>query len=240
MMRDLSLHSTARTTPRGNTSRFTVSWAIACATGLLAALMGPTAQAVDKLVVVGLTKDKAVVEVDGKRRVLNLGEESPEGLRLRSADSQQAVIEVDGKTATYRVGTHITSAFKGPAEQPKLRIFPDPRGMYFTDGIINGSPIHFLVDTGATTIALDKAQARSLGIKYKLDGQPGMVSTASGVVKAYGIRLSTVKVGPITLRDVEAAVLDGDSPGTDALLGMSFLSRINMNRDKEVLELQAK
>jgi aspartyl protease family protein len=214
--------------------------ACALTAGLLAVLAAPLALAVDKLVVVGLTKDKAIVEVDGKRRVLSLGEDSPEGLRLRSADSRQAVIEVDGKTDTYRVGTHITSAFKGPAEQPKLRIFPDPRGMYFTDGTINGTPIHFLVDTGATTIALDKAQARSLGINYRLDGQAGMVSTASNVVKAYRIRLSTVKVGPITLRDVEAAVLDGDAPGSDALLGMSFLSRINMNRDKEVLELQAK
>jgi aspartyl protease family protein len=233
-------HSTARTPLRGNAPAPGSPAAFALAAGLLAFAAVPAALAVDKLVVVGLTKDKAVVEVDGKRRVLTLGEESPEGLRLRSADSREAVIDVDGKTGTYRVGTHITSAFKAPAEQPKLRIFPDPRGMYFTDGTINGTPIRFLVDTGATTIALDKAQARSLGINYRLDGQAGMVSTASNVVKAYRIRLSTVKVGPITLRDVEAAVLDADAPGSDALLGMSFLSRINMNRDGNVMELQAK
>ncbi len=62
------------------------------------------AQAVEKISILGLFKDKAIINVDGKRRVLASGQTSPEGVTLIAADSRKAVLEIDGRQATYALG----------------------------------------------------------------------------------------------------------------------------------------
>jgi aspartyl protease family protein len=102
-------------------------------------------------------------------------------------------------------------------------------------GQINGGTIQLLVDTGATVIAIPRADARRLGINYR-NGQRGFTETANGKAAAYRITLDTVKVGDITLYNVEAVVLEGDGLKI-ALLGMSFLNRTEMKRDGQALTL---
>ena len=110
-----------------------------------------------------------------------------------------------------------------------------PRHATLTVGQINGGTVQFLVDTGATSIALPSADARRLGINY-LSGQRGYTETANGKATAYKINLDSVKVGDITLYSVEAVVLEGDGLKI-ALLGMSFLNRTEMRRDGQTLTL---
>lgn len=80
--------------------------------------------------------------------------------------------------------------------------------MSTTVGLINGLPVDFLVDTAASMTAMSSAGARRLGIAYRLDGQHRVVKAASGLAKAYAVKLDTVKVGDILRRTVDAVVLD--------------------------------
>jgi aspartyl protease family protein len=92
-----------------------------------------------------------------------------------------------------------------------------------------------LVDTGATLISMNQSEARRLGINY-LKGQKGYSQTASGIAGVYRVKLDTVKLGDIVLNNVDAAVHEGDGPPI-VLLGMSFLSRVEMKREGERLVL---
>lgn len=202
----------------------------------LPALAG--ALATGDIVVLGLFKDKAVLTIDGNRRVLKSGERSPEGVRLVSADSEAAVLEVDGRTRRHLLGTHIGSRYTAPSMR-EVQLWPDAAGMYRTTGSINGRTIDFLVDTGATNVALNANQARRLGIDYRLNGKVGMASTASGMSRYWAVRLDAVRIGDILLRNVDAAILEGNFP-TQALLGMSFLGRLEMMREADALRLRQK
>jgi hypothetical protein len=122
------------------------------------------ASAARELSVIALFRDKALVEIDGQQRLLIPGTGSPEGIRLVSADSNEAVIEIDGRRQTYHLGQHIASRFTAKA-QATVRIWPDPAGMYAAPGSINGVPVQVLIDTGATQVAMNKNEARRLGIE---------------------------------------------------------------------------
>lgn len=183
-----------------------------------------------------LFKDKAILVIDGARRVLSAGEESPEGVKLIETDTrtERAEIELAGKRQTLTLGVVLGSF--APTGRESVTLFAEPDGHFHADGTINGMPVRFLVDTGATTIALSGAEASRLGIDYRKRGQAGYASTASGVVRMYAVKLDSVQLGPITMYGVDAGVLEGTFP-REALLGMSFLSRLDMKRDGQRLEL---
>ena len=189
------------------------------------------------ILVLGLFKDMAILRVDGKQYKLRTGEASPEGIKLIAADSEQAILEIDGQRKTYQLGSHISATFSAP-EKAGAMIRP-VNGMYPVSGFINRQPVDFLVDTGASSIAINAKLARKLGINFRYEGEEGYSSTASGYARIYKLKLDSVQVGDIILNDVEAAVLEGDFP-TTALLGMSFLNRVNMKRDGELLVLEKK
>ena len=196
--------------------------------------------AVESVRIVGLFSGTAVIELDGRQRLLRAGQTSPEGVTLVSANAKEAVLEINGRRGTYALGSHISSTYaSADGREISVRIWPDPRGMYTVMGSINGFPVRFLVDTGATTIAMNSAQARRLGIDYRVVGKPGLASTASGVVRSYGVVLDRVKVGDIQMRNVRAGVIDGSHP-QQVLLGMTFLNRVNMTREGQMLELRSK
>ncbi len=108
-----------------------------------------------------------------------------------------------------------------------------------TFGNINGRSVRFLVDTGASAIAMNAEQAKHLGIRYDKVGVRGSVSTASGFVDAYRVRLKSVSVGRITETNVEAFVIDGNHPGP-ILLGMTFLSRLSVEHSGNAMTLLQK
>jgi len=107
-------------------------------------------------------------------------------------------------------------------------------GHYVADGEINGAKVTFLVDTGATRVALTPQLAQRLGLKL---GAPITLSTANGSVTGYLTRLAEVRLGPIAMHDVGAVVSEGMDQQT-VLLGMSFLRRLEFTQRGEYLILK--
>lgn len=105
-------------------------------------------------------------------------------------------------------------------------------GHYVATGEVNGEPVQFLVDTGATDVAMSEATGRRLGLR---PGAPVTLSTANGLVRGARTTIDSIAIGPIRLEGV-AAVL---SPGIDesiVLLGMSFLRDLELvQRDGQLI-----
>ena len=192
--------------------------------------------AVSRIEVQALFGGKAIVMIDGQRRTLSIGQTSPEGVKLVNADSKQAVLEVNGKEKTYKPGGAISLSYAKP-EHHEEKIYADDRGMYHSVGTINGRTVRFLLDTGATTVAMNKSQAKQLGVDYRMNGEHVVISTASDNVKGYRVRLKSVSLGKIKQRNVEAMVIDGDHPGP-ILLGMSFLGKLKVEKAGEVMKIR--
>lgn len=205
---------------------------------LLIFCVSVTVQAVEKLEVQGLFSNKAVLLIDGTRHILAVGKTSPEGVKLISANSRGAILEVDGEQKQYDLGNTVSTTFT-TRKSHKETIYKNSGGMYMTFGSINGRSVRFLVDTGASAIAMNVDQAKSLGILYDKIGTPANVSTASGLEKAYRIRLKSVSVGKITQTNVEALVIDGSHPGP-VLLGMTFLGQLDVEHSGNAMTLLQK
>lgn len=200
------------------------------------------ALAVEKLTLLALFEGKVLVHVDGQRRLIVEGETSPEGIALLSADSDRAVVEINGREEILELGPatsfpgasdDVSPAWDGPE---KMTLWVEDDGFFYASGSINGVSVRFLVDTGANTIAMNRALAERIGIPY-LEGRQGLATTASGVTPMYQVTLREVSIGEIALRDVEAGVLLGRHPDVP-LLGMSFLGQLDMNRTGDRLELK--
>lgn len=188
--------------------------------------------------VVGLFPGAAVVNVDGQRKLVRVGQLGPGGVEVVSADAQGAVLRVDGVERSYALSRELSSGFAEP-DRRQLSIAQGRGGHYWVAGSINGQSVQFLVDTGATSVAINEIQARRLGIDYRVDGRQMVVSTASGTAKAWRVHLNSVKVGAIDVLGVEAVVIEGAAP-TEVLLGMSFLGRVSWREDQGVLRLESK
>ncbi len=184
-----------------------------------------------------LAQGSALLEIDGKSRMLRAGARSPEGVLLVSSDNKQAVIEVDGKRKTLQLSRGISTKFQ-TADKTEIRIASGSGNHYRTKGLINGTPVNFLVDTGATSIAMNHFEAERLGIDYR-GGTPVTVSTANGNAQAFLVVLSTVSVGNIVVRQIQAVVSTTESP-TEILLGNTYLSKVDLKIDQGVLVLKEK
>jgi len=190
------------------------------------------------ILVLGLFKDKAIIRIGEKQRMLRVGETTPEGVKLIEADSEKAVLEIEGKKETFYLGQHVSSHFKKAEIKGEANIWP-VNGMYMVGGTINGQPVKFMVDTGATWISMNSHHAKRIGLDYRVSGKRSSVSTASGVEQVFVVKLDRVKIGDIELHHVEAAVLEGRSP-TEILLGMSFLDRVEIQRKGRMMTLKKK
>ena len=200
---------------------------------LLAALACGTAIGQD-VALVGVIGDKAAVLAigGGEPKTVRVGQKW-NGVTVVGIERGQATVEVDGKRRVLVIGQHYRASDPRSARQ-SLTLAADSRGHFFSEGSVNGNPLRFLVDTGATTIALPAAEAVRLGLDYR-KGRASFSNTAAGVVPIYVITLDTVRLGPIELNGVEASVIER---GLDvALLGMSFLNRVEMKRDGDLMTL---
>lgn len=168
----------------------------------------------------------------GPIRTLSAGQRTAEGVTLLSSDRESATFEIGGQKKTLSLGQHRASPAARSSQSVTLTA--DTRGHFVVEGQVNGGAVRFLVDTGATTIALSSADAMRLGIDYR-KGQRGLVGTANGTAAAYRVKLDTVQVGDIVANSVDAAVLEGNLP--IALLGMSFLNRMDMRREGQTMVL---
>jgi aspartyl protease family protein len=184
--------------------------------------------------VIGLFPNKAVVVIDGGApRVLTVGQPPVSGVSLASSDRETATFLIDGQKKILKMGQHHSSARASSAQSATLSA--NPQGHFLVEGQVNGGSIRFLVDTGATQVALSAADANRLGIDYR-KGQQGLMGTANGTAVAYKVTLNTVRIGDIVVNNIDAVVLEsGQMPF--ALLGMSFLNRMEMKREGQVMIL---
>ena len=183
---------------------------------------------------IGLIGDKAaVLALDGgEPKTVKVGQKWS-GITVIAVGRGQATVEVDGKQRVLQIGQHYRAA-AAVSDRQSVTLSADSRGHFMAEGSVNGQPIRFLVDTGATLIALPAADARRLGIDY-LKGARGTVHTAAGPAPAYRVKLDVVKLGDIQLNGVEGMVIE---QGLEmALLGMSFLNRVEMKREGQLMML---
>jgi aspartyl protease family protein len=191
----------------------------------------------DEINVVGLSSGKAVVQVNNslKPRVLRDGDQLPGGIKLIKATPESALFEINGKRRSLTLGSNqISNARSSFNASSSVTLVADSRGQFMTTGSINGAVIQMLVDTGATFVALGVADARRMGINY-LQGERAMSRTANGMARVYKVKLESVKVGDISLTNVDATIHESEMPF--ALLGMSFLNRVEMRREGTDLTL---
>ncbi|NVK42431.1 MAG: TIGR02281 family clan AA aspartic protease [Oceanospirillaceae bacterium] len=120
---------------------------------------------------------------------------------------------------------------EGPAEVVLQR---NRAGHYVAPGLINGQPVQFLVDTGATRISVPEDLAQRLGLK---PGFATRVTTANGIATVYDTRLHEVRLGSILLRNVPGNINPG-MPGDMVLLGMSFIKDLELVQRGDTLTLR--
>ena len=188
----------------------------------------------------GIVGNKALLVIDGgKPRWLAVGESSPEGVKLVGIAGDTATFELGGKRQSVKLGQNerlVSGGGPAGAGAQSVSLNADGSGHFVTMGQINGRSVRFLVDTGATFISMSSSEAKRFGINY-LAGQKGAVSTANGVVPSYKVKLDEVKLGDVTLNNVDGMVHADDSLPI-VLLGMSFLNRMEMKRDGETMTLK--
>ena len=200
---------------------------------LLLAAAGVGAQTVS---LQGMLGSKALLVVDGGAPKAVGAGDSWKGVKVLSTAGEQAVVEVGGQRQTLRVGESpmavgATAAPKGN----KIVLNASSGGHFLTLGAINGRAVQFMVDTGATSVAMGTAEAERLGIDYR-KGQLARGNTANGQVTVYQVKLASVRVGDVEVYEVDAAILP--SHGGSVLLGNSFLSRFQMTKLNDQLVLE--
>lgn len=187
--------------------------------------------------VVGLFPNAAVLTVDGERKLVRVGEIGPGGVMVLEADSQGALLRIDGQTRRIELGREQAAGFSAPKRQ-QISIARGEGGHYRVIGAVNGFSLPLLVDTGATSLALNEQQARRFGLDYQ-KGTPMRAHTANGVVNGWRVHLDRVNVGGLEVPGVEAVVLQGNALN-EALLGMSFLNRVRWREEHGVLVLESR
>ena len=199
------------------------------------AMLALSAHATD-VSLVGLYSGKALVVIDGGRpQSIPVGATGPQGVKLLAIEDGAAQFLVDGRRHRLIVGQHAVSAGNDAREAASVSLTADSSGHFFTVGTVNGAPMRFLVDTGATLIAMGKTDADHANIDYR-KGEPGMSMTANGPTPVSKVTLNSVRVGDVMLNQVDAAVHEQDLP--IVLLGMSFLNRMEMKRDGQTMTLK--
>lgn len=183
--------------------------------------------------VVGLAANKAIVVIGtGAPRTLTVGQKTAEGITLIAVGGETATFEIDGQRRVLSMGQHYAPTSASASERVVLSA--GDGGHFMASGQVNGGSIRFLVDTGATVVAIPASDARRIGINY-LNAPRALVQTANGTASAFQVKFDTVSVGGLTLNNVDGMVLE--SGLAMPLLGMSFLKRTSMQREGETLVL---
>ncbi len=200
---------------------------------------GPAAaQPSQSVALQGMLGSKALLIVNGGTPRSVAPGEAHQGVKVLSTLGDQAVVEIDGKRHTLRVGdapASVGAVGTAPGRGSRIVLTVGSGGHFMSQGAINGQAVNFMVDTGATSVALSAADAQRVGLNYRA-GRPIYVSTANGTAPAWTVKLNSVKVGDVEIYDVDAVVSPQSMPFV--LLGNSFLNRFQMKRDNDQMVLE--
>lgn len=184
----------------------------------------------------GSMGSKALLVIDGGApRALAAGE-SAQGVKVVKVTSSDALVEIAGKRQTVMLGAAPVSlgGSGGGANGSQILLTAGQGGHFYANGSINGRNVNFLVDTGATTIALGRAEAERIGLAYR-HGRRIPVGTANGTTVGYLVKLDSVRINDVEIYNVDAIVQPAPMPYV--LLGNSFLGRFQMKRENDLLTL---
>jgi aspartyl protease family protein len=137
----------------------------------------------------------------------------------------QIADKMSSASATSAPQTAVAVATAAPVGGRSLNIPRDGRGHFQTEGRIDGQRIGFMVDTGASVVALNETSAARFGLRPSRSDYNATVTTANGTIRAARTRIAMLDVGGLIVRDVDAMVLP-DAALSENLLGLSFLSRL--------------
>ena len=203
---------------------------------LLAVLLAGSAAQAQSVALAGMLGNKALLVVNGTAPKTVAAGETHEGVKVISTSGDQAVVEQNGKRNTLRLGEAPVNmgASKSGGKGNRIVLVAGAGGHFLTAGQINGKAVQFMVDTGATSVAMGAQDAERTGINFKV-GQPVIMSTANGSVQGYRIKLDSVRVGDVEVFGVDAVVTPQPMPYM--LLGNSFLTRFQMLRENDQMTL---
>jgi aspartyl protease family protein len=207
---------------------------------LLALWLGLAAAAAhaDSVMLTGTIGNRAILVVNGGAPKTVAVGEKVQNVRLVSLQDGQAVVESAGQRITLRMDSPVSVGGGGAnaAGGSRIVLNADSRGHFMASGAINGrSGVSFMLDTGATTVAMSVADATRIGLDYQ-KGTPVRMNTANGVAMGYRMRLDSVRVGDVEVRDIDAIV--SQQPMPFVLLGNSFINRFSLRRDAEQMVLE--
>jgi len=203
---------------------------------LLAVLLAGSLAQAQSVALAGMLGNKALLVVNGTAPKTVAAGETHEGVKVISTNGDQAVVEQNGKRNTLRVGEAPVNmgASKSGGKGNRIVLVAGTGGHFMTAGQINGKAVQFMVDTGATSVAMGAQDAERTGINFRV-GQPVMMSTANGSVQGYRIKLDSVRIGDVEVFGVDAVVTPQSMPYM--LLGNSFLTRFQMLRENDQMTL---
>ncbi len=186
----------------------------------------------------GMLGPRALLLVDGAPPKSVAPGETHRGVTVVSTQGDTAIVKVAGQTLTLRVGeapASVGARSHADGNGHTVVLTAQAGGHFMADGSINQRPVKFMVDTGATRVALSAADADRLGIAYH-HGQPVRIHTANGQVQGHQFMLDSLRIGDVTVHGVEAVVTPQPMPFV--LLGNSFLNRFRMRRDADQMTLE--
>jgi aspartyl protease family protein len=184
----------------------------------------------------GTIGTRAILVVDGgSPKTVAVGE-TFQGVKLVALQGEQATVEAGGRRVSLRMDTPVSIGGSGSGAGGNRIVLPMSSGGHFlAQGAINGRAVSFMVDTGATTVAMSAADAQRIGLDFS-KGQAVRMNTANGVAQGYRISLGSVRIGDVEVYNVEAIV--SQEPMPYILLGNSFISRFSMRRDADQMVLE--
>lgn len=196
---------------------------------MLGFALAPQSFADTSVKLMGASTDQADLMMNGwVMRRMRAGQTSPEGVKLISAAKDTAEVEVNGKRYTLRVGQ---------VSGGTVTLQADSQGHFFTTIEINGFPTRAIVDTGASSVVINSAEAQRMGIHYA-NGDRITTQTANGETVARRVTFKSVRLGDIVVENVQGLVVEGGAEKLrDTLLGMTFLSRVDLERRGSTMSL---
>ena len=188
----------------------------------------------------GVLGNKALLVVDGSAPKAIAVNESHKGVRLLQLGGDSAMVYIKGQRQSLRLGDAPVSVGSrggadGGSRSGKLVLIADSRGHFIDRGYINGKTMQYMVDTGASTIAIGRADAERMGLPY-LQGAPIMMRTANGTAQGWRIKLDSVKLGDMELYGIDAVVAPQSMPYV--LLGNNLLAQFQMTRKGSEMVLE--
>lgn len=223
---------------RAKASTSSARTGMVCAVSLFLTLLTIKLANAQSVTLTGMVGSKALVIVNGSAPKIVATGETFNGVKVISTQGDNAVLMVGNKRLNMRVGDAPASVGEQAGSKSsgsKIVLTAGDGGHFLAQGSINGKAVQFMVDTGATAVAMGAAEANRMGIDYTT-GRPVRMNTANGQTLGYLLTLNTVRIGDVEVQNVEAIVSKQAMPYV--LLGNSFLTRFSMRRDNDQMVLE--